>query len=35
MLGIAPDSIKKTRQRIRKKINVQDDVALEELVASI
>jgi tetratricopeptide (TPR) repeat protein/DNA-binding CsgD family transcriptional regulator len=35
MLGIAPDSIKKTRQRIRKKINVQDDVALEELVASL
>ena len=35
MLGIAPDSIKKTRQRIRKKINVIDDVALEELVASL
>ncbi|OQP58261.1 hypothetical protein A3860_08045 [Niastella vici] len=35
MLGIAPDSIKKTRQRIRKKINVQDDVALEELVAAL
>jgi tetratricopeptide (TPR) repeat protein/DNA-binding CsgD family transcriptional regulator len=35
MLGIAPDSIKKTRQRIRKKINVQDDGALEELVASL
>jgi tetratricopeptide (TPR) repeat protein len=35
MLGIAPDSIKKTRQRIRKKINVPDDAALEELVAAI
>jgi DNA-binding CsgD family transcriptional regulator len=35
MLGIAPDSIKKTRQRIRKKINVMDDVALEELVAAL
>ncbi len=35
MLGIAPDSIKKTRQRIRKKINVADDAALEELVASL
>lgn len=35
MLGIAPDSIKKTRQRIRKKINVQDDAALEELVAAL
>jgi tetratricopeptide (TPR) repeat protein len=35
MLGIAPDSIKKTRQRIRKKINVQDDPALEELVAAL
>jgi DNA-binding CsgD family transcriptional regulator len=35
MLGIAPDSIKKTRQRIRKKINVQDDTALEELVAAL
>jgi DNA-binding CsgD family transcriptional regulator len=35
MLGIAPDSIKKTRQRIRKKINVLDDAALEELVAAL
>ncbi|THU39285.1 tetratricopeptide repeat protein [Niastella caeni] len=35
MLGIAPDSIKKTRQRIRKKINVQDDAALEDLVAAL
>jgi DNA-binding CsgD family transcriptional regulator len=35
MLGIAPDSIKKTRQRIRKKINVQDDIALEEMVAAL
>ena len=35
MLGIAPDSIKKTRQRIRKKINVLDDAALEDLVADL
>jgi DNA-binding CsgD family transcriptional regulator len=35
MLGIAPDSIKKTRQRIRKKINVQDDTALEEMIAAL
>lgn len=35
MLGIAPDSIKKTRQRIRKKINVLDDAALEVLVAEL
>lgn len=35
MLGIAPDSIKKTRQRIRKKINVPDDAALEEMVAAL
>jgi tetratricopeptide (TPR) repeat protein len=35
MLGIAPDSIKKTRQRIRKKINVLDDAALEDLVAAL
>lgn len=35
MLGIAPDSIKKTRQRIRKKINVPDDAALEDLVADL
>jgi tetratricopeptide (TPR) repeat protein len=35
MLGIAPDSIKKTRQRIRKKINVPDDATLEELVAAL
>lgn len=35
MLGIAPDSIKKTRQRIRRKINLQDDAELEDLVESI
>ena len=35
MLGIAPDSIKKTRQRIRKKINVPDDAALEEMVGEL
>jgi len=35
MLGIAPDSIKKTRQRIRKKINIPDDSALEEMVAAL
>lgn len=35
MLGIAPDSIKKTRQRIRRKINLQDDDELEELVDNI
>lgn len=35
MLGIAPDSIKKTRQRIRRKINLQDDAELEDLVENI
>jgi tetratricopeptide (TPR) repeat protein len=35
MLGIATDSIKKARQRIRRKINVQDDDELEELVDSL
>lgn len=32
MLGIAIDSIKKARQRIRRKMHVQDDHELEELV---
>jgi tetratricopeptide (TPR) repeat protein len=32
MLGIAIDSIKKARQRIRRKLNVQDDDELEELI---
>ncbi len=35
MLGISPDSINKTSQRIRKKINLQEHVQLEELVANL
>lgn len=32
MLGISPDSIKKTRQRINKKLNLPEDETLDQLV---
>ena len=35
MLGISPDSIKKTRYRLRKKINLPEEGTLEELVSMI
>lgn len=35
MLGISPDSIKKTRQRIQTKINLPEDKHLEDIVTSI
>ena len=35
MLGISPDSIKKTRQRIQAKINLPEDKHLEDLVIGI
>ncbi|MFT3911260.1 MAG: hypothetical protein QM737_17700 [Ferruginibacter sp.] len=35
MLGISPDSIKKTRQRIQSKINLPEDKHLEDLVKGI
>lgn len=35
MLGISPDSIKKTRYRLRKKINLPEEGTLEELVSLI
>lgn len=35
MLGVSPDSIKKTRQRIRKKISLPEEMDLEGLVISI
>jgi tetratricopeptide (TPR) repeat protein len=35
MLGISPDSIKKTRQRIRKKIELPEEMDLEEMVKHI
>ena len=35
ILGIAPDSIKKTRYRLRKRLNLQTDDNLEDLIASL
>jgi DNA-directed RNA polymerase specialized sigma24 family protein len=35
MLGVSPDSIKKTRQRIRKKIELPEEMDLEGLVVNI
>lgn len=35
MLGVSPDSIKKTRQRIRKKIDLPEEMDLEGLVVTI
>lgn len=35
MLGVSPDTIKKTRQRIRKKVNLPEEMDLEGLVVSI
>ena len=35
MLGISPDSVKKTRQRIKKRINLDENMDLEEIVFSI
>ncbi|BAV08354.1 hypothetical protein FLA_4390 [Filimonas lacunae] len=35
MLGVSPDTIKKTRQRIRKKVNLPEEMDLEGLVVTI
>lgn len=35
MLGISPDSIKKTRQRIKRKLNLEEDETLDELVLKL
>ena len=35
MLGISPETIRQTRWRLRKKIDLPDDVSLEQLIASI
>lgn len=35
MLGISPDSVKKTRQRIKKRIELPDNMDLEEIVFNI
>ena len=35
MLGISPETIRQTRWRLRKKINLPDEVSLEQIVASI
>ncbi len=35
MLGISPDSVKKTRQRIRKKVDLPDSMDIEDMIASL
>jgi DNA-binding NarL/FixJ family response regulator len=35
MLGVTTEAIKKSRQRLRKKINLPEDQTLEEVVATI
>lgn len=35
MLGISPETVRQTRWRVRKKMNLADDVSLEDIVAAI
>ena len=35
MLGVSADTIKKTRQRLRKKIDLAEDQSLEDIVGYI